>query len=174
MPKIVLLLRGINVGGVKVPMEELKTCLQQAGFQEVETVLNTGNVVCLPPPGDAVAISEAALSVAFGYSAKVILISPQELDACLDEFPWSDVSDTSHRYVIFGDDDHVLDELVDLGRPSAAERVARGPQCVYWVVPKGETLGGEFSKLVSKAKYKKSTTTRNLNTVEKLADLVRK
>lgn len=146
-------------------MGELKPCLEGVGFRQVETVLNTGNVVCISPPGDALTICEEALSLSFSYSAKVILLSPAELNDCLAGFPWSDVPETSHRYIIFGDDDQILDELIQIGRPSPTERLSRGPKCLYWVVPKGETLGGEFSKLVAKAKYKKSTTTRNLNTV---------
>ena len=171
MSKVVLLLRGINVGGVKVPMAELKTCLEEAGFRDVQTVLNTGNVVCTPPPGDPVELSEAALSASFGYSAKVLSLSPDELERCASEFPWVDVPETSHRYVVFGDADELLDELVEVGQPSPTERLVRGTKCVYWVVPKGDTLGTDLSKLFAKARYKKSTTTRNYNTVQKLIEL---
>lgn len=159
------------MGGVKIPMAELKTCLEEAGFWDVQTVLTTGNVVCFSPPGDPVRISEEALSKAFSYSAKVILLTIGELNACLAGFPWSDVPGTSHRYIVFGDNEAILDELIAAGEPSPLELLARGTKCVYWVVPKGETLGTELSKLFAKAKYKKSTTTRNVNTVEKLVEL---
>lgn len=154
-------------------MAELKNCLEEAGFRDVQTILNTGNVVCSPPPGDPVRISEDALSKTFSYPAKVILLTAGELNACLAEFPWSDVPETSHRYIVFGDDEAILDELIAVGEPSPQELLARGTKCVYWVVPKGQTLGTELSKLFAKAKYKKSTTTRNVNTVEKLVELGR-
>jgi uncharacterized protein (DUF1697 family) len=44
--KYVAMLRGINVGGnKKVPMETLKDQFSQSGFKEVQTLLNTGNVI---------------------------------------------------------------------------------------------------------------------------------
>ena len=44
--KYVLLLRGINVGGnKKVPMAELKKALAALGFENIKTLLNSGNVV---------------------------------------------------------------------------------------------------------------------------------
>lgn len=152
-------------------MAELKACLEEAGFRDVETVFNTGNVVCTPPAGDQVELSEVSLSARFGYSAKVLSLSPDELRRCATEFPWQDVPETSHRYVVFGDSDELLDELVEVGQPSPTERLARGPKCLYWVVPKGDTLGTDLSKLFAKPRYKKSTTTRNMNTVEKLVEL---
>lgn len=172
--KLILLLRGINVGGVKIPMSELKSCLEEAGFSQVETLLNTGNVVCLGSPHDAVELSERVLGETFSYDAKVIALTPTELTNCLDQWPWSDLPETSHRYIVFGDDDTLLDELIEIGQPSKDERLARGPGCVYWVVPKGETLGTGLSKLFAKVRYKKATTTRNLNTVEKLVALAQK
>ncbi len=178
MPKLILLLRGINVGGVKVPMAELKSCLDGAGFSCVETILNTGNVVCESPFSalEAVVQAENILSSTFGYSARVLVRTPSALSAVVENFSWQDVPETSHRYVVFTDDQAVADSIFAAGSSlvSADERLAVGDQCLYWVVPKGETLGTELSKLFSKAKYKASTTTRNLNTVEKLVALAEK
>jgi uncharacterized protein (DUF1697 family) len=43
--KYLCLLRGINVGGKnKISMAELKTCLESAGFSNVSTYINSGNV----------------------------------------------------------------------------------------------------------------------------------
>ena len=44
--KYILLLRGVNVGGKnRVDMPELKRQLEQAGFRETETYLNSGNAL---------------------------------------------------------------------------------------------------------------------------------
>ena len=42
----IVLIRGINVGGKnKVPMKELKECLEQQGFTNVLTYIASGNVI---------------------------------------------------------------------------------------------------------------------------------
>ena len=42
----IVLLRGINVGGKnKVPMSELKNCLEELGFSNVSTYIASGNVI---------------------------------------------------------------------------------------------------------------------------------
>lgn len=46
MKSYVILLRGINVGGKnKIPMIELKRYLEEQGFEEVVTYIQSGNVV---------------------------------------------------------------------------------------------------------------------------------
>jgi DNA-binding MarR family transcriptional regulator len=41
---------------------------------------------------------------------------------------------------------------------------------IYWKVVKGESLETPFSKIIAKAKYKKNTTVRNINTLEKMIE----
>ena len=46
MPKYIALLRGINVGGKnKISMPVLKAAFEAAGFPDVGTYINSGNVV---------------------------------------------------------------------------------------------------------------------------------
>ena len=45
MPRHIALLRGINVGGHrKVPMADLRAALEDAGFEDVKTYVQSGNV----------------------------------------------------------------------------------------------------------------------------------
>jgi uncharacterized protein (DUF1697 family) len=46
MQGYIVLLRGINVGGKnKIPMTELKRCLEEAGCENVMTYIQSGNVI---------------------------------------------------------------------------------------------------------------------------------
>ena len=46
MPRYVVLLRGINVGGKNtLSMKTLKACLEELGYENVATYINSGNVV---------------------------------------------------------------------------------------------------------------------------------
>ena len=59
----------------------------------------------------------------------------------------------------------VFKEKYDL---SAGERVQAGKSVVYWRVDKGSTLKSNFSKLLSRSKYKDFNTNRNLKTLKRI------
>ena len=43
--KYCVFLRGINVNGIKIKMQDLKAVLTNLGFTDVKTILATGNVI---------------------------------------------------------------------------------------------------------------------------------
>jgi uncharacterized protein (DUF1697 family) len=64
----------------------------------------------------------------------------------------------------------MLDEIVEKADTVDAdvEQLKRGKGVLYWQCPRGESLDTPVAKLLAKTRYKSSTTTRNLRTVEKL------
>jgi uncharacterized protein (DUF1697 family) len=50
------------------------------------------------------------------------------------------------------------------------EKIAVGNTVLYWKVAKGESTDTVFSKILAKAKYKSTTTVRNINTLEKMLE----
>ncbi len=77
MPKHVVLLRGINVGGKNpLPMAGLRECLEELGYENVATYINSGNVVLETSKG-AAAIErevEAVLPRKFKLHSELIKI----------------------------------------------------------------------------------------------------
>ncbi len=69
MTRLVALLRGINVGGIRIRMADLKKVFVGLGFENVRTVLASGNVLfdSEDDPATAKARIEAALTERFGY-----------------------------------------------------------------------------------------------------------
>ena len=63
--RIVALLRAVNVGGRKLPMAELRALCGELGWTEVETYIQSGNLVCSTRHGKAEAL-EALLEAAIG------------------------------------------------------------------------------------------------------------
>jgi uncharacterized protein (DUF1697 family) len=167
-------LRGINVGGRIVKMADLKACLKKAGYQHVVTLLQSGNVVfeAQGTPKQQGAELEKLLSVSFGYSAQVLVYRLAELEKIAAANPFGDAGHEAHQYVIFADPP-AIKELASLstGLDEKVERVRAGKGCIYWTVPKGRTLDSDFAKRMAKAKLLPRTTTRNLNTVQKLLAL---
>ncbi|OZF46140.1 DUF1697 domain-containing protein [Rhodococcus sp. 14-2470-1a] len=168
----VVLLRGINVGGINIKMVDLRQALSQAGFEPVRTVLATGNVLLSSPlsPTELKPAIEKTLADTFGYEAWVIVLDPATLSAIVDDYPFDAERDGWHPYVIFGNNDEHLAELARTAETldPQLERVSLGRGVVYWEVVKGNTTDSIVGKFTAKAKYKPTTTTRNLRTLVKM------
>ena len=166
----VALLRGVNVGGRTIRMAELRSALEEAGLQNVETILQSGNVR-FDSPDDAARLKdrlEKTLRERFGYDAKVQVVERDQLKRIVEAYPFGKADASRHDYVIFlerGLERDLAGEEVELG---AQELVAAGDGVVYWRVDKGSTLKTNFAKLFTKAKYRDFNTNRNLNTLRKL------
>jgi uncharacterized protein (DUF1697 family) len=170
--RYVVLLRGVNVGGVKVTMAPLRAALAAAGFSNVTTLLASGNVLLESADDRAAvkAVCERVLRDTFTYDAWVLVYTVAEIQAIVDAYPFVRVDDVQHPYVIFSEDGVSSSELAAVdGVDAAVEQVQLGPHGVlYWQVDRGSTIGSVIGKASARARYKSTTTTRNLRTVEKL------
>jgi len=98
----VALLRAVNLGARnKVPMAELRTLLEEAGYGNVRTFIASGNVLLDAPPGAARLASglERLVADSFGVDTTAILRRPRELAATVDAHPFG--ADTSLTHVAF-------------------------------------------------------------------------
>ncbi len=164
-------LRGVNVGGVNLKMAEVAAALTGAGFGNVRTSLASGNVLLESSAGSAAVRTkaEAALREKFGYDAWVLVYDVDTVRRLVDAYPFERERDGYQSYVTFVADATVLAELAGLaGGAGPEEKISRGEGVIYWQVPKGATLDSTIGKTMGKARYKSSTTTRNLRTLEKL------
>lgn len=162
-------LRGVNVGGVNLKMAEVAAALTDAGFNNVRTILASGNVLLEASlaPEAVRAKAEAALRERFGYDAWVLVYAMDTVRAVVDGYPFAPEVDGYHSYVTFVADDAALDALAALSA-GADERIARGDGVLYWQIPKGNTLDSTIGKTMGRKRYKSSTTTRNLRTLGKV------
>ena len=164
-------LRGVNVGGVTLTMAAVARAFEAAGFTEVKTVLASGNVL-LTSAADAAAVrtvAEQALRDEFGYQAWVLVYPLEAVAAISAAYPFERAVDGHHSYITFVSDEDVLSELAELARdPGPGERIGRGEGVVYWQVPRSETLRSAMGRTMGKKRYKSSTTTRNLRTIDKV------
>ena len=169
MTRYVALLRGVNVGGVNMKMADLADVVRELGYDDVKTVLASGNV--LYTTQDAAAASkdklEAALRKRFGYEAWVHVLRVDSIQKIIDGYPYPRSSDR-HAYVVFILKPEVRDELLAVELDPKVEQAKAGDGVVYWSVPKGNTLDSAMGKAQSASKHKPWLTTRNLNTLEKL------
>ena len=88
VPKFIAFLRAVNVGKRKYPMAELREALATAGFEEVETHIQTGNVLfrtSMRSRTKVIEALEAAMLADRGFEVPVVLMTPAELTEAYDE-----------------------------------------------------------------------------------------
>ncbi len=106
MTVMVALLRGVNVGGTgKVPMADLRRVVADAGYDDVRTYLNSGNVVLRAPGDDGEQVAQtlqAACAQAFPSRPDVVVRTREELHAVVAANPFLDRDDDpTHHHVLF-------------------------------------------------------------------------
>jgi uncharacterized protein (DUF1697 family) len=173
MENYAVFLRGINVGGINIKMADLKAALEDYPFSKVKTLLATGNVVLQSELGPAEVKSqfEECLRSSFGYDAWVVVLTAARVAELVEACPYPADDKSTHSYVTLASDEAMLDELFDAAEAlDGVEQVRLGPEASAWLAPAGGTLDSPFSKLSAKARYKATTTTRNLRTLIKVRD----
>lgn len=169
MARIVLLLRGVNVGGVTVRSAELRTLLADAGLGEVRTVLASGNaVVDASDATTAARAAEAALEARYGRRIRVHAQTLDALRAVVDAYPFAE-DDEHTPYVVFALDEGVLAEgvLERLMETDTPEEIALVDGVVHWSNPKGHTIDSPFGVALTRV-GKDATTTRNVRTLRRV------
>jgi uncharacterized protein (DUF1697 family) len=98
----IALLRGINVGKAKrISMAELRAAVEGLGYTEVRTLLNSGNIVFASPRrDDAAARIEKAMAETLKVSARVTVISAEELAAAVAVNPLGRLADNPSRMLV--------------------------------------------------------------------------
>lgn len=171
-------LRGINVNGNKIKMDDLKEAFAGMGFAGVHTVLNTGNVVFAAgqPWQHLKLLIESGLHASLGYDAPVYLRTVLELKALQEVARTLSVPEGCHLYLLLCDDAALPAELGTLfaATPHGEnERFQPLADDAFWIVPKGETLSSPFgTKVLGAKQYKARVTSRNWNTIEKIIGLM--
>jgi len=179
MKSYVVLLRGINVGGKnKISMTELKFCLEEQGFEDVMTYIQSGNVI-LQSSLDATALGqkiEAMLSNKFKLDSsiiKVLILTEDQLQAVIDERPtgFGEQPDKYHSDAIYlmGID---ADQAMSVFNPrEGVDQVWPGNCVIYSQRLSALRTKSRLSKIVGTPAYQ-SMTIRSWSTTTKLLSLM--
>lgn len=176
MEKYIALLRGVNVGGKNaVPMPQLKALFEQAGFADVSTYINSGNVLFTADgPEDALKQKcEAMIGQRFGFAVPVMVITAAALRDAIAHAPdwWGQDPDATHNalFVIPPATPEEIMAQVGEARPEYESVASHGP-VIFWSAPRKTWSRTRYSKIVGTRAYG-SITIRNANTARKLSEL---
>jgi uncharacterized protein (DUF1697 family) len=175
MARHVVLLRGINIGPRnRVAMPKLREVLVDAGFDDVETYLQSGNVVvgsALSPQKVATACRRA-IAEDFGLDLEVLVRSRPQLATIVKLDPLGRVANDPKRYQVTFLAAKPKRELVEEleGLTAGRERIAAHGRELYAWHPDGVARSKLWARLGSKD-LGLAATSRNWTTVTKLLEL---
>lgn len=170
--RMVALLRGINVGKAKrVAMADLRRLVEDLGCRDVQTLLNSGNVVLTAPRGTPAALAdkiEKQLVDHLGIASRVTVVTAEALAEAVTRNPLPK-ADNPSRFLVafFSDPAAARKKLAPLTRQDwAPEAFALGGSIAYLWCPGGilaSALGGAVNRAMGEG-----ITSRNWATVLKL------
>ncbi len=175
--KHLALLRGINVSGHNmIKMDALQKMLENMGFQNVETYIQSGNVFVDSEDDNAASVGfkiKQEISKVFGYDVPAVMVSKKDLELCLKNNPFlkEKECDTKKLYVAFISKELSPLALNDLKisnfKPDEAA-IDSSRIYVKYAVGAGKTRLDQ--KYIEK-KLNAVATMRNWNTVTKLLEM---
>ena len=179
MPAYVAMLRGVNVAGHWIKMEQLRGLCDKIGFQKVETYVQSGNIVLQAktenPALVSKRISESILD-SFGFEIPVIVRTSKEMVNVVANNPFLKEKgvDSSKLHVTF------LTEVVQKSSLNTLERLAAGrdrfhtaSREIYLHCPEGYGRTKLSNNAIEKT-LSVTATTRNWRTANALLEMISK
>jgi len=170
----IALLRAVNVGGTAIlPMADLRAAVAKAGFKDVRTLLQSGNLVfeagALTPAASEKKL-EALCAKAFGLKNEIHVRTPEDLAAIVAANPFSKEAraDPGHVHVLFLREAPPAASYAALAAAIKGREIVRaGGRHAYMLYPDG--MGrSKLTPAVLARHLGMPGTARNWNTIQKL------
>jgi len=170
----VALLRGINIGSrQRVSMPDLRALMEELGHTDVETLVQSGNVVFTSraKPATLEKQLEEAIEEKLGVDPKVVVRTRDELAAAIDASPFEVPDDPKNLHVTF------LSAKPDAAAVKKLDEAELGPDEVVfkdreiYILYVNGMGRSELAKQLGRAKLGVAATDRNWNTVTKLLEM---
>ena len=177
MARHVLLMRGINIGSRnRIAMPELRAALEDAGFADVRTYVQSGNVVASAGGSADAAAKRCAKVIAdrFGLEIAVVARTRAQLAAVVRRDPLGKVATSPKRYQVAFLAAKLPAATVKRLEAAAAgdERVVVAGREVYAWHPEG-VARSKLWALIASRDLGVTATARNWTTVTALLQLAR-
>ncbi len=176
MKTYIVLLRGVNVSGKNiVKMADLKTVLNDNGFKNVSTYIQSGNIVLsYDLPKEAIATKvQQLINDHFQLQITVFCLDLKEMETALKHNPFTDNIEPNKLFLTFLNEEPFQDLLIDLSAIDfAKDQFKVIDKVLYFYLPEGMS-NSKLNNNFFEKKLKVTATGRNLNTIHKLIDLAK-
>jgi len=169
-------LRGINVGGHhKITMLDLKKMFEEMGMSDVQTVLASGNVLFKSKETEPKMVQrkvEETLKSSLGYHVTVIIRTQEQIHDLVRSAPFSGIkTDANTRlYVSFLSTPPTTSVRINSGY---FDIISSSDTEVYSVLQLNPKIGSTDGMNILEKHFGKEITTRNWNTIMKIANLLK-
>jgi len=164
----IVLLRGINVGGNNlIPMKELVVALSESKYQNINTYIQSGNIVLQSQnrPDDIASIIQER----FGFEPEVYVLDKTELETAVANNPFSSPNGKEIHFYFCKDKPKIDNEKVERYKSESEEFHIEG-RVLYFYAPDG--VGRSKLAANMESCLGVPATGRNLNTIHKLQHMV--
>ena len=174
MIRYIALLKGINVSGhKKIPMIELRQLLNDSGFKNVQTYIQSGNVILDSALKDTSKLEQKiqkAIMASFGFDVSVIVKTPEQLQMIFDKCPFSQEKKEKAYFTMLNSvpSKELVEEASQKKYPG--EEFVILDDCIYLYADLGYGQA-KYSNAYFERKLKTAATARNYKTMMKLLSL---
>lgn len=170
--KVIALLRGITpTGKNRIPkMSYLAQILQEAGFQNVKTYIQSGNIILdteLSEKETEERIHNTILKK-IGANLSVIIKRPNQLQIAVKENPFDETHEYSRIHLVFTNDSIEKTKIEELkNRNFEEEKFMIGSKCLYMYLPRNARKKKLNTNYLER-QLSITATMRKLNVIEHL------
>lgn len=176
MQRYIAFLRGINISGKNMlPMAELKKELENLGFGEVRTYLNSGNVVFSSDKDDKAKLTEQIgimIKRQFALDIPVFVILREELEDILHNAPdwWGNGNEEIYDNIIFIMPPASFEDVYnEIGEPKEGlEKIKNYKEAIFWSFSRKDYQKTNWWSKTASANISSKLTIRTANTVRRL------
>ncbi len=174
MPRFVVFLRAINVGGHNVVKGKLREVFVSLGFVEVSTYKQSGNIIFETDTTDPEAITEMVketLRVALGFEVGVFVRTVPQLREIveLDPFKGQNIEGASFLVTFLEKKPSKFPLKLPLMIPNSTATIISSRGTEVFSVTCGHGDGGKPNPFLE-SKLKTRATTRNLNLIREILE----
>lgn len=175
MLQYIILLRAVNVSGKNIlKMNELKIHLQNIGFQQISTYIQSGNIILstLLSSHEVLQKVTAEIRSKFGFDVQAFVLTKSQLEQVFlnnpfpDDLPANRVFIASYSGTI---DVDLLQTLTSISHHP--EQFEIKGNTIYYYLPDG-AANAKLSNAYFEKKLKISATSRNVSTIKKILSLM--
>lgn len=177
--KYVAFLRGINVSGKNsIKMATLKAMFESLGFNNVETYIQSGNVIFEFKPCETASLEikiKEEINKIFGFHIETIVRTKEELINIISNNPLlMEVNieiDKLHVTLLISKPEEAIIESLELKKEENEKYIIQGRE-IYLYCPNGYG-NTKLNNAILEKKLKIAATTRNWKTMNKLLDMIK-
>ena len=176
MKRYIALLRGINISGKnKISMPELKTYLEELGYVDVLTYLNSGNVVFSTDENDENTLSNTIkdmIQKRFGLDIPVFVILQKKGEDILNKAPdwWGTSTKELYDNLIFVMSPATAEIIADkIGEPTKElEQICICDNTIFWSFDRKRYAKSNWWKKTASSGIGEMITIRSANTLRRI------